>query len=936
MIYPKILAILDIQTCNYVNYKGEIHMKRIMQSTLALAIAMTFSVATVKAQELEEIIVTATKKEESLQDISVSVTVIDGELIEKAAVNSLQDLGRYIPNFSVSENAISTIATMRGISIGSNQSFEQSVGLFVDGVHMPKGRQFRTGMFDVERVEVLRGPQGTLFGKNTLTGAINVVSAKPVIGGDEISGRISTAITDQDSGTEIEGYLNIPMSDSFAVRLSFQDRDNDGLIKNLYNNSTGPSADETMLRLSASYQPNDDLRIDFKHTDGEHIRTGSTSTPWTFDAALPPTPTAALGFAVMGQVYPGYALAVGTGNQFTDENLGFGTTQVLGNNPQGTDTNTQDTSLNISLDMENDMNLSLVVGHSAYDYVDGLDADYGPLVLVSRDDWSEFDKDSIEIRLSSDQSKSVRWTAGLYWDSQMQDIDREVHIDGNLGGVGNTLFAAGILPAPTILALTAAQATGAGLVNPLPMPITLSTGVTYMPGAPLIGNGTCEVGPIVTATLAAIGQNQVFPPCYFQSMFNQIGRLSNWTQDTDSKAIFAQVSMDIGDDMELIMGARYVRERKAIDADVCVSQDTLGISNCAGTTTAPYPVVQAILAGLYDTHAHEFYDIQRESDHWLPSIQIEKRLDDSNMVYMSYNQGYKSGGFNAAEDQNPEFKSVNGAAVPQRTIPGIGFEYDDETAQSFEIGGKHTLASNLRLNWAAAHANYDDQQVSTFQGTGFVVGNAATSIVNTIELDLLWQATENLRVAVAAAWLDPKYDEFTTGACTENQLAYFRALAGAANGYDAKKLTSAVYGQNVVTPDGACKVVWNGAGAYSGGNQDLSNRWNGSAKHSGSVIMDYSDTLASGLEIFASVDMQFSDTFISTGDLDPIDTQEKLKLFNARIGVRGESWEMMVYGNNLTDEIFAFGHYDTPLLAGGHHIYQGPTKLVGARFTYDF
>ncbi len=124
-------------------------MKRIMQSTLALAIVMTFSVVTVKAQELEEIIVTATKKEESLQDISVSVTVIDGNLIEKAAVNSLQDLGRYVPNFSVSENAISTITTMRGISIGANQSFEQSVGLFVDGVHMPKGRQFRTGMFDV-------------------------------------------------------------------------------------------------------------------------------------------------------------------------------------------------------------------------------------------------------------------------------------------------------------------------------------------------------------------------------------------------------------------------------------------------------------------------------------------------------------------------------------------------------------------------------------------------------------------------------------------------------------------------------------------------------------------------------------------------------------------------------------------------------------------
>ena len=244
-------------------------MKRIMQSTLAFAIAMTFSVVTVKAQELEEIIVTATKKEESLQDISVSVTVVDGELIEKAAINSLQDLGRYVPNFSVSENAISTIATMRGISIGANQSFEQSVGLFVDGVHLPKGRQFRTGLFDVERVEVLRGPQGTLFGKNTLTGAINVISAKPVIGADDISGRVSIAASDEDSGTEIEGHLNIPLSDSFAVRLAFQDRDNDGLLTNLYNNSNGPTADETMLRLSASYQPNDDLRIDFKHTDGD-------------------------------------------------------------------------------------------------------------------------------------------------------------------------------------------------------------------------------------------------------------------------------------------------------------------------------------------------------------------------------------------------------------------------------------------------------------------------------------------------------------------------------------------------------------------------------------------------------------------------------------------------------------------------------------------
>ena len=78
------------------------------------------------------------------------------------------------------------------------------------------------------------------------------------------------------------------------------------------------------------------------------------------------------------------------------------------------------------------------------------------------------------------------------------------------------------------------------------------------------------------------------------------------------------------------------------------------------------------------------------------------------------------------------------------------------------------------------------------------------------------------------------------------------------------------------------------------------------AKYSGSMIMDYTNTLANGMEFFASVDVQFQDTFIGTGDLDPIDTQEKLELFNARVGLRSDSWELMLYGNNLGDEVLRF------------------------------
>ena len=144
---------------------------------VALSAAVASLSVTAFGQALEEVVVTAQKRTESLQDVPISVTAISGELIQDASIRSFGELGAYVPNFSVSENAVNTIITMRGISIGGNQSFEQSVGIFLDGVYLGRSRQARLGLFDLEQVEVLRGPQGILFGKNTLGGAINVRSS---------------------------------------------------------------------------------------------------------------------------------------------------------------------------------------------------------------------------------------------------------------------------------------------------------------------------------------------------------------------------------------------------------------------------------------------------------------------------------------------------------------------------------------------------------------------------------------------------------------------------------------------------------------------------------------------------------------------------------------------------------------------------------------
>ena len=914
-------------------------MNRLLTLAIALTVSLTLAISTTAKAQLEEIIVTATKKEESLQDVSVSVSVVTGERIKNSGFHDLKDIGQIIPNFSVNENAISTIATMRGVGVGSNQSFEQSVGLFVDGVHLAKGRQFRTGMFDVERVEVLRGPQGARFGKNTLTGAVNVISAKAEIGGD-LGGSISFAGEDQNSASIMEGNLNIPVSDTFAIRLAFKDREDDGYMENVYLGTKQPTADEKLLKFAASWQPNDDLRIDLKHLDSTHVRVGSTVAASVWNMAMPPTPTAGLAFSLVSTFFPNYVANVGTYVGGEDLNLGA-SKGALGNtmgiNPVGTDTQASDTSINISYDMANDTTMNITVGSSKYDFIDGIDADFGPLELVSRDDWQEYKQDSVEIRFTSSPDSDIQWTAGAYWEDQYQDIDRLIDINGEVGGLAPLLFSMGAIPWRSLFTTPPGVLIANAQVNPFPFPLGLgavpgtgpyASGQVYMPGAPLYGNNGCE---LEAAFNAYAGTS--LPPCTLQNQFEHLYRIGDWTQNTDAKAIFGTVSVPMSDTVELQMGLRYVKEVKDVYAATCLGTDTTGNQTCNAS-----PFIQGILGTTYDTWTHEFNE-GRETDNWLPALQIEKRLSEDHMIYFSFSKGYKSGGFNAADDQNPVFKNVNGAKVPVPNVPDDSFEFDDETATSYEIGGKHDFNDSVRFNWAVAHAEYKDQQVSTFQGTGFIVNNAASSIVDTVEIDLTWQATEQLRVQLAAAYLDANFDKFDTAACTENQTAYFRALdptGGADGAWDPKQIQISTYGPNVTTPDGACRIMWNGAGFYNNGYQDLSGQPRGAGKYDGSLIIDYVQPISNDLMLMAGLDFNFFDAYGLTGDNDPLDVQEASHRLNARLGVTNGQWTAMIYGKNITNEKIAAGGFDTPLLAGAHSIYLAETRIVGARVSYDF
>ena len=193
--------------------------KKSFRTLGSLAIAVATASSGAYAAELEEIIVTAQKRAESLQEVPVSLTAISGAKIEEAGLHSFAELSTYVPNLSITENAVNTIIEMRGISIGANQSFEQSVGVFVDGVHYGKSRQIRTGLFDIQQAEVVRGPQGVLFGKNTLAGAINITTATPETD-QEFGGKLSVSKESFD-GTVMQGHITGSIADTIVVRLAY-------------------------------------------------------------------------------------------------------------------------------------------------------------------------------------------------------------------------------------------------------------------------------------------------------------------------------------------------------------------------------------------------------------------------------------------------------------------------------------------------------------------------------------------------------------------------------------------------------------------------------------------------------------------------------------------------------------------------------------------
>ena len=228
-----------------------------------------------------DIVVTAQKREQSLQDVPISIEVVSGEQLQNFATTNFRDAMNYIPNVYVQSTAGNDTIYIRGFgSPPANFSFDQSVSLYVDGVYAGRNRQAMAPFFDIARVEVLRGPQGALFGKNTPAGAVSVVSAGPT---DQMEGSITALYNFDHDGYDVQGYISGPVSDTFGLRVAGRVQNQKGYIKNLATGNQDPQVKNELVRITGRWEPNAGVDITGKLEMSNYTRIGgiTVSSPLT-------------------------------------------------------------------------------------------------------------------------------------------------------------------------------------------------------------------------------------------------------------------------------------------------------------------------------------------------------------------------------------------------------------------------------------------------------------------------------------------------------------------------------------------------------------------------------------------------------------------------------------------------------------------------------
>lgn len=698
----------------------------------AIVVALSVSAAPAFGQQtqtgqggrtLETIVVTAQKREQSLQDVPIVVTALSEQLLQDTGVRDIKDLTLLTPGLIVTSTSNETVTTarIRGVgTVGDNPGLESSVGVVIDGVYRPRNGVSFGDLGELERIEVLKGPQGTLFGKNTSAGVINVVSARPSFDfGSDIE------LTAGNYGA-LEGAASVtgPFSDKLAGRLYVAARERDGLLD--IERGPGPRGEDEdtnrkfytargqlLLRGSEAF----DARLVVDYTDRDEDCCGAPQVVVSPSAAVVNALNATQpgSFATVADPFERDAFA----NRSTEQSI----------EDQG-----------ISLEMNWDLDglggatLTSISAWRNWQTTNGQDSDFTTVDILYRDPdgdfGNEFDMLSQELRLAG-QTERSSWLVGAFYAAE--DLE---HRNQFLYGTQFTPYFG------RLLGNAAAVNLFTGLAAPYPGGLgQLDRYEQESTSWALFTNNSFELTQALELTLGL--------------------RYTNESKDLDSRYV-----NDHGG-----TGCQALRDNRVV------------ITNAInGLVVHPDPTVQAALRQqalntVYAIGCATFADpifndvASRQSideNEWSGTAKLAYRFSDDVMGYLSFARGYKAGGFNLDRER------TGSAALNPGTPGGIALDldtsFDEELVDSYEVGFKtQWLKDTLLLNGAVFYQDYENFQLNTFTGIQFVVTSLPQVTSQGVDLDMIWRTPlEQLTLQGGVTYAETEIEEFGTA------VAFFR------------------------------------------------------------------------------------------------------------------------------------------------------------------
>ena len=856
------------------------------------------------AQEDDAIVVTATRRNEALSDVPLAVSAVTGEALQNTGASDIRQMQQVSPSLlvtSTQSEAGASTARIRGIgTVGDNPGLESSVGVFIDGVYRSRVGAGLTELGQIDRVEVLRGPQGTLFGRNTSAGLIHIITAKPRFNRNIYA---EATLGNYDM-YRLEGGVTGPITETIAARVDGVWLQRDGYLEDLVSGRDVNDRDRYLLRAQALFQPNDDLSVriigDYSNRDEE-----CCAAPY-----LPASDFTAANGREDSTFKP---LIEALGGIVPDDPFDRNVVISEGRSYRG---DVDDWGL--SAEGVYDFGWGELTSISAYrdnELIRGTDIDYSSLDLAYRPDdgtaVNRFKTFSQELRLQGELwGGRLDWLVGGYYANEDLRSRDALNYGRDFDSLSNCLVASNFAAG---LAAAGFGATAAQLVVPTddnttcvnPDPIVQATAFAIInAGGALNGqvfDALARRGAYAGLTgnvfenFAAAGIGGALPDFAFADN----GVVDDFRQESDNLAFFTHNIFEITKDIKLTVGARYTSETKKLNSEL---QDTAanGCNAFTGTSLAQLPCAIPSL-GLLSGGSAEI-DGKRKENKLSGTVVLSYKPTDRLLTYFSYSRGYKAGGFNLDRSALSRQISLNSAGQPiaGAVCPTSGplpagcathasadqLEFKPEINDAFEIGAKFNGAG-IDVNIAAFHQQFKDFQLNTFNGVNFIVEN-----VNSCEDDLDGSDTDN----------DP-----TTGTCDGDTRAGVRSMGIELEVFARPMRNVNInFGTTYADTEYRDKLVGAGGQPLTNALFQLSGR-----PVSNSSLWTVTSSVAwtppvgpSGLRGLVYLDMRHQSLLNTGSDLDIEKVENGYIVFNGRLGLRhpDNRWGVEVWAQNLFNE----------------------------------